>query len=300
MSLTIESASTVGIPSSIGSSARPRSGIVVHYVGGSPISRGAHTACRQQVRNWHSYHRNGQGWAGLGYHYAICHHGIVMTGRGLNRVGAHAPGANATHVGVLIMLGGTQQPTADQLAGFRSFRSWLGRQGVGTGVTPHSRWVSTSCPGTHLRSRISSNNWGSGGTPGGPGTGGTGEDTTPTDEGDDQMLGLRRGATGQRVRSLQTYLRDAGYPPANSLKKDGEYDGVYGKGVADAVLELRRDQGSDATSGDHISYWARNQMRRAWFQAQMKDAGGPPSGGGGGSLPSSETVTVSGRLTVER
>lgn len=174
MSVTIESAATVGIPSSIGSAGRPRSGIVVHYVGGNAITRGSHASCRQQVRNWHSYHRNGNGWAGLGYNYCLCWHGIVMTGRGLNRVGAHAPGANATHVGVLIMLGGTQQPTSDQLAGFRAFRTWLGRQGVGTGITPHSRWVATSCPGNHLRSRISSNNWGSGGTPGGPGGGGGG------------------------------------------------------------------------------------------------------------------------------
>lgn len=272
MSVTIESAATVGIPSSIGSSGRPRSGIVIHYVGGNSITRGSHTACRQQVRNWHNYHRTGQGWAGIGYHYCLCHHGIVMTGRGLNRVGAHAPGANSTHVGVLFMLGGSQEPTNDQLAGFRAFRTWLGRQGVNqSSVTPHSRWISTSCPGSHLRSRISGNNWGAGGTPGGPGTGGTGNDNTaPTTEGDDEMLGLKRGATGQAVRSLQVYLRDCGYPPKNSMRKDGEYDGVYGDGVASAVLKLRKDQGSNVKSGDHISYWARNQMRRAWFQAQMK------------------------------
>ncbi len=65
--VTIESASTVGIPSSIGSAATPRSGIVVHYPGTPVLNLGAHTNCRARVRTWHQQHLN-QGWAGIGYH----------------------------------------------------------------------------------------------------------------------------------------------------------------------------------------------------------------------------------------
>ena len=110
------------------------------------------------------------------------------------------------------------------------------------------------------------------------------------------MLGLRRGDTGQRVRSAMVFLRDAGFPPANSMRSDGEYDGVYGDGMANAVLECRHFMNSGAASGDHISYWANNQIKRAWFLAQLEAAGGASSGGGGGSLPSSEDITLTGTL----
>lgn len=89
--------------------------------------------------------------------------------------------------------------------------------------------------------------------------------------GDDEMLGLRRGDSGQAVRSLQVYLRDCGHPPANSLV-NGEWDGKYGPATAAAVLAVRRANGSDATSGDHVSYWARNQLRRGWLAHQLKGA----------------------------
>lgn len=66
--VTIDSATTVGIPSSIGSSGRPRTGIVLHYPGSPVLSQGSHSTCRQQVRNWHNMHVNSNGWAGIGYH----------------------------------------------------------------------------------------------------------------------------------------------------------------------------------------------------------------------------------------
>ncbi|TQN30628.1 N-acetylmuramoyl-L-alanine amidase [Haloactinospora alba] len=266
----IESAATVGIPSSIGSSARPRSGIVVHYVGASSVSRGSHANCRAQVRGWHRYHRDGNGWSGLGYHFAICHHGIVMTGRGLNRRGAHAPGANATHVGVLFMLGGSQRPTEDQLAGWREFRDWLSGKGVDTGdVTPHSRWTSTSCPGDHLRSRVS-NNWGTGGSAG-------------VEE--DPLIGLSKGDTGEAVKGLQALIQYAG----GELPKHG-VDGDYGDETAAGLLAVRASVGSTAKPGwgDTVTGYAYAQLMRAVARAE--------GGGDTASLP--ETVSVSGELHV--
>lgn len=270
MAPVIESAATVGIPSSIGSHGSPRSGIVVHYVGSSHVSRGSHSQCRAQVRGWHSYHKNGNGWAGLGYHFCVCHHGIVMTGRGLNRIGAHAPGANATHIGVLIMLGGSQTPTANQLAGFRAFRSWLSGKGVrSSNVTPHSQWISTSCPGNHLRSRVASGNWGTGGTITNPG-GGAGGGSTEDDE--MSLINLRKGDgkdTGKKehVIALQSLIVKAGRRGA--LEPYG-VDGDYGDKTAEALRLVRADVGSAAKKGwgNRVSGHAYAQLMQAVAKRQ--------------------------------
>lgn len=45
--------------------------------------------------------------------------------------------------------------------------------------------------------------------------------------------------TGPFVRTCQQKLKDAGCPPANSLRSDGTYDGVYGPSTAAAVKLLQ-------------------------------------------------------------
>lgn len=88
------------------------------------------------------------------------------------------------------------------------------------------------------------------------------------------MLGLRKGDKGQPVRDFQKYLDDCGYRPANSFSQaTGEWDGIFGDGVEDALVELRQDNGSSATTSPHVSYWAMNQLRRAHFQAMLKRYG---------------------------
>lgn len=178
MAVVIESAATVGIPSSIGSAGSPRTGVTVHYIGASSVPRNAHADCRSRVRGWHNYHKNTNKWAGIGYNFLICHHGIVMTGRGLNRVGAHNTTANSTYQGVCFMIGGSQEPTAAQLKGFRDLLTWMKARGVNTAnVRGHRDHISTSCPGGPLYNRVRSKNWGAGGSvtpaPGGGSGGGS-------------------------------------------------------------------------------------------------------------------------------
>lgn len=255
---TIESASTVGIPSSIGAAARPRSGIVVHY-NGPELSRGAHSTCRAQVRSMHTHHRNGNGWAGIGYHYLICHHGTIMTGRGLNRVGAHAPRANSTHVGVQLMLGGSQQPTTNMLRGFRELRAWLRSQGVADRITGHRDWGSTSCPGEPLYRRVRSGDWGTGG-----------ESST----GGDPLIGLKKGDRGEAVGALQLMLKDCGGEVAEALGTWGPNgDGVdedYGDDTAEALRLARERAGSEAKAGwgNKVSGHAYVQLMRTWVAAR--------------------------------
>lgn len=88
-------------------------------------------------------------------------------------------------------------------------------------------------------------------------------------EGDD-MIGLRRGDSGDRVKGLQVVLRSAGHDP-------GQVDGDYGPRTASAVLACRRSQGSQARDGDRIDGWAYGQILTALAQAQGEPGPeGPP------------------------
>ncbi|WP_232831916.1 N-acetylmuramoyl-L-alanine amidase [Nocardiopsis sp. FIRDI 009] len=270
LGLVIESASTVGIPTVIGSSGRPRSGRVVHYNGG-PLTWGSHANCRAQVRQMHAYHR-ARGWAGIGYHLLICWHGVVLTGRGIYRVGAHAPGANASHVGVQFMLGGSQRPSAAQLAAFVALAAWLAARGVKASVTGHRDWNSTSCPGDHLYRRVRSGDWGSGDS------GDRSVPPAPTfsywtvagvrvPTGDPWLL---RGMRGTPVLRLQEGLKK--WRP--SLLPQYGADGSFGQETEDAVEALQRARGIriDGVYGTESAA----ELRRALSSSASKPSGPDP------------------------
>lgn len=85
---------------------------------------------------------------------------------------------------------------------------------------------------------------------------------------DDDMIGLKLGDTGERVKHLQGMLRNAGHDP-------GSVDGVYGAQTAKAVLAMRKAQGSGVDSGDEISGWAATQLHTALAKAHGGGARGP-------------------------
>jgi peptidoglycan hydrolase-like protein with peptidoglycan-binding domain len=279
LGLVIESAPTVGIPSVIGSSGRPRSGRVVHYNGG-PLPWGSHANCRAQVRQMHAGHL-ARGWAGIGYHYLICYHGIVLTGRGLSRVGAHAPGANGTHIGVQFILGGNQSPSAKQLAAFVALGMWLAARGVASRITGHRDWVSTSCPGTPLYGRVRSGNWG-GGTDGGGPTPAPAPSYSYWDVAGVKLPTgspwLLRGMRGTPVLHLQEALLK--WRPG-VLPKWGA-DGGFGAETEEAVKALQRALGIsvDGVYGTESAA----ELRRALSSAK------PPS------KPTPDRLVVDGRL----
>jgi hypothetical protein len=74
-------------------------------------------------------------------------------------------------------------------------------------------------------------------------------------EGDD-LIGLKLGDSGERVKGLQGTLRYAGYDP-------GEVDGNYGSKTSAAVLKMRKAQGSEVADGDNFTGWAYAQLMRA-------------------------------------
>lgn len=97
------------------------------------------------------------------------------------------------------MIGGSQEPTAAQLKGFRDLLVWMKARGVNTSnIRGHRDHISTSCPGGPLYNRVRSGNWGAGGSvtpaPGGGSSGG--------------------GMTSVRsVSSQQTAVNGKGYTP---------------------------------------------------------------------------------------
>lgn len=85
---------------------------------------------------------------------------------------------------------------------------WLGTKGVGNQARPHSHFISTSCPGNHLRGRISSGNWGSGGT------------VTPVPGSGKGSAGTAGGMTSVRsILNQQKAINGMGYSP--KLVEDG-------------------------------------------------------------------------------
>lgn len=54
----------------------------------------------QSVETIHNYHKNTNGWAGIGYHFYIRKDGSIYKGRPLDCVGAHASGSNLDSIGI--------------------------------------------------------------------------------------------------------------------------------------------------------------------------------------------------------
>lgn len=234
-----------------------RRGFTVHY------SAGPTSQTPRQIQNFHmNPPPSGRGWSDVAYNFLVDRNGVAYEGRGWLGVGAHAAPHNTSHIGVCF-IGRDGDATPAAKATIRAlYDEAVRRKGGNLTMTHHGGLSgnSTSCPGADLRSWVQS------GMPA-SGTGGA-----PDGLGTSHMLGLKRGDKGQAVRDLQVFLRDAGYPPANSLH-GGEWDGDYGAGTSAAVLACRRANGGNPANGDTVSYWAMNQLRRGWFKQMVKEHG---------------------------
>lgn len=81
-----------------------------------------------------------------------------------------------------------------------------------------------------------------------------------TDSEGGEVIGLRKGDSGERVKGLQAVLGRAGYGV--------EVDGEYGPITAAALLECRKDMGSSADSGDSVTGYAYSQLLSALAKKQ--------------------------------
>ena len=91
------------------------------------------------------------GWAGIGYNFAVDLDGTVYEGRGWDGVGSQCPGRNRDGVGVYVAVGGDQQPTQAALRSVRALRDELKvRSGRPVETGWHGKYIATSCAGPVL------------------------------------------------------------------------------------------------------------------------------------------------------
>ena len=65
--------------------------IILHHTGVTVL---------QSVETIHNYHKNTNGWAGIGYHFYVRKDGSIYKGRPLEYLGAHASGSNSDSIGI--------------------------------------------------------------------------------------------------------------------------------------------------------------------------------------------------------
>ena len=179
---------------------------LVHYHGGRV--RDQHGV--EVPRNIEAIHL-ANGWAGIGYNFAVDLDGTVYEGRGWDGVGSQCPGRNRDGVGVYVAVGGDQVPTQAALRSVRALRDELVRLRGGAGVREmgHKDGVATSCPGTFLYK------WVHGGMP----LAGGGGMTAPINTGTARALvpypGHVHHLTGpddHHVEQIQKRITQLGYP----------------------------------------------------------------------------------------
>ena len=131
-------------------------GFAIHYPGIGNVTTAGRSDdwAKQQLRNYRAYHVNTRGWADIGYNIAISQNGTAWWAAGKKKA-AHCasksnPTANARHVGILLIIGNSERPTAAMVttlnrviaevqAEFPGARTILGHREV--------PGASTACPG---------------------------------------------------------------------------------------------------------------------------------------------------------
>ncbi len=130
--------------------------ITVHHEGSSkPNNDTTPTAVAQTLRLIQKQHRQRMGAGDIGYHFIIDRTGVIWQGRDWKYQGAHASGANAHNIGI-VLLGNfeMQKPTAAQLDALtRLTSSLVDKYGLNprTDIYGHSDFCNTQCPGKNLK-----------------------------------------------------------------------------------------------------------------------------------------------------
>ncbi|WP_431870787.1 peptidoglycan recognition protein family protein [Nocardiopsis eucommiae] len=269
--MKLERRSVFGWGATAAGSAPCASGLVIHYDSGNlGLHTKAHSACRTYWKNTRSFHMGPRRrWADIGYSFGVCPHGIVMEGRGARRAQAAQPGGNTTWTSCTLMTGPAESITPAAIEGVRQLRAWLRKNhGLGAGIRGHRDFVATSCPGDRAFALVRNGTFtgapSSGTTPTTPPPSSGGGSTSPTGAETD-MVGLKQGDKGERVKYLQELLVGGGF----SVGSHG-IDGDYGPATSRAVLAARKSQGSKQDFGDRITGAAGKQILTAFIQKVAK------------------------------
>ncbi|WP_017607061.1 peptidoglycan recognition protein family protein [Nocardiopsis xinjiangensis] len=245
-------------PNSPAAWADPKSGLVVHYDSSDQnLANKTHSACEAYWDSTRNFHTGpSRGWVDIGYSWGSCAHGYVMEGRGLYRAQAAQPGGNTSHYSVTLMTGPTDTITDDQINAVRQLRAWLMEPdtSISGTVLGHRDFIATSCPGDRAYRMVQDGTF-------------TGAPGAPTNGGDDPMIGLEKGDSGEAVKALQVLIGYAG----QDLPEYG-VDGDYGDETAEGLRQVRASVGSEAGAGwgDTVTGYAYAQLMRAVARAEAE------------------------------
>lgn len=209
----------------------------------------------QTVRSIQDYHMDGNGWSDIGYNSLVDDEGNAYEGRGWLVAGAHAKGHNTSGIGVCYI--GQNAPTPLAKAAIRAlYDQACTESGRTLAKKTHGDVNNTACPASSLQS------WVDDGMPGG---------SAILEEGMKMIINLRHGdgpETGKRehVKFLQLIVRKAG----GELPQYG-VDGWYGDELAAAVLDVRKQAGSNQDFGDWVSGWCAFQAVDEYIRSVVRD-----------------------------
>lgn len=128
--------------------------IVLHHGGGAAVAPGEEV---DVLQGYQDHHVRVNGWADIGYHFAVGPDGKLYKGRDVQYVGAHVAGKNTGSIGV-VALGNynVQKPTQPFLLSLHKLLAWLCLEFsiLPEAITGHRDHLSTECPGNHLYARL--------------------------------------------------------------------------------------------------------------------------------------------------
>ncbi len=107
----------------------------------------------QSVEDIHAFHRDKNGWNGIGYNYYVRQDGTVYLGRGKEYIGAHTGGENADSIGISFegrYDASDNMPDAQVKAGGQLI-AYLKGIYAGLHVGAHRDYNATACPGRYFR-----------------------------------------------------------------------------------------------------------------------------------------------------
>lgn len=106
---------------------------------------------RQAIEVIHNYHKNTNGWAGIGYHFYVRTDGSIYRGRPEDKVGAHAGGNNSDSIGICFEGDYNQETMSEaQIRAGQELVAYLKEKYSISKVQRHSDVCNTSCPGANF------------------------------------------------------------------------------------------------------------------------------------------------------
>ena len=131
--------------------------LVIHHCASNNTTVNNRTVEAQQ-KYLQNLHQNTNGWADIGYHYAIGKDGTILEGRSSSYQGAHVAGHNHNTLGIVVHGNyETRSFTTAQRNNLAHLLAWLCEtRNIKnlSNITYHQYLASTDCPGKNIISQI--------------------------------------------------------------------------------------------------------------------------------------------------